>query len=482
MENNLHHRMINAPESEETAAAETIPPREELMANAKLIQQTLAQFDVSVSIGDITRDPIRTRYEFYPAPGVNPDKISALSNHIATALETVPIHILTLVPGKQHAVSVEVPTVIRNLSGAGAPDAPPRMICDLADANAFVEEYRKPHVPVMSAFGGGRLHACRFHGSWNLNQMILENADTLFRSIRNFSSKDAKVVAKEWDDLTFQLGPRAFLYADATRLIGYAATSMEAEWLVTQFSQKYRSPMPAASAGGVFYLIQQVGDSIRTKEVSLSPDTVLTPELLALHYGSDSAEWHQGFMARLRERANGLSVLEGRPGTGKTSYLRHLMGELKGSHRFYLIPASAMDILSRPAFIGFWTDERWQHADKRFAVILEDSDAALMTRGSDNREQVNAILNLSDGMLADFLRLQIICTINCSTADIDSALLRPGRLLCHRIFGRLDYVQAARLAKSLGRELPMAGDYSLAEVFAGPHKNDLNRPRIGFAS
>ena len=60
-----------------------------------------------------------------------------------------------------------------------------------------------------------------------------------------------------------------------------------------------------------------------------------------------------------------------------------------------------------------------------------------MTRGSDNREQVSAILNLSDGMLADFLRLQIICTINCSAADIDPALLRPGRLLCHRIFNRL---------------------------------------------
>ena len=42
-----------------------------------------------------------------------------------------------------------------------------------------------------------------------------------------------------------------------------------------------------------------------------------------------------------------------------------------------------------------------------------NSAAALMTRGSDNRDQVSAILNLSDGMLADYLRLQIICTINC---------------------------------------------------------------------
>ena len=158
------------------------------------------------------------------------------------------------------------------------------------------------------------------------------------------------------------------------------------------------------------------------------------------------------------------------------------MGELKESHRFYFIPTSAMGILSRPYFIGFWADQRLDHSDKRFVVILEDSDAALMTRGTDNREQVSAILNLSDGMLADFLRLQIICTINCSAADIDPALLRPGRLICHRVFGRLDYPKAARLAERLGKKLPQAPDYSLAEVFAGHETEDINRPRIGFAA
>jgi hypothetical protein len=157
------------------------------------------------------------------------------------------------------------------------------------------------------------------------------------------------------------------------------------------------------------------------------------------------------------------------------------MGELKESHRFYFIPTSTMGILSRPDFIGFWADQRQTHANRKFVVILEDSDAALMIRGSDNREQVSAILNISDGMLADFLRLQIICTINCSATDIDPALLRPGRLLCHRVFSRLDYPQAVRLAESLGRKLPSVRDYSLAEVFAGYETDEVSRPHIGFA-
>jgi len=212
----------------------------------------------------------------------------------------------------------------------------------------------------------------------------------------------------------------------------------------------------------------------------LSLDTILGSEALNLHYGDGSENWHQSFVEKLNGRIQGLSIFEGGPGTGKTSYIRHLMGVLKESHRFYFIPTSTMGVLSRPEFIGFWTDQRRIHSNQKFVVVLEDSDAALMTRSSDNREQVNAILNLSDGMLADFLRLQIICTINCTAADIDRALLRPGRLICHRIFRRLDYCQAVRLAESLGRKLPVARDYSLAEVYSGDDCAGTNHPSIGF--
>jgi hypothetical protein len=210
--------------------------------------------------------------------------------------------------------------------------SPTQIICDLAEANAFVEEYRKPHVPVMSAFGGGRLHVCRFYGSWDLNRMVSENANTLFRSIRKLSSKDAKDTSKEWDDLTFQFGPRAFLYADENRIVGFAATPIEAERLVIRFGKKYRKPKPSTSSGGMFYLIQHSGDKIGTKEVSLSSDTILKPEALSLHYGSGSGEWHRSFIEKLCERTNGLSIFEGSPGTGKTFYLRHPLGANKGHH------------------------------------------------------------------------------------------------------------------------------------------------------
>lgn len=93
----------------------TIKPtesKEELMANARLMQNTLAQFDIEVSLGDITKGPTITRYELHPAPGVKLEKITALSNNIAAALKAERIHILAPVPGKS-SVGVEVPNLIK---------------------------------------------------------------------------------------------------------------------------------------------------------------------------------------------------------------------------------------------------------------------------------------------------------------------------------------------------------------------------------
>ncbi|MSU60040.1 MAG: DNA translocase FtsK [Pedosphaera sp.] len=86
--------------------------KEELLANARLMQQTLAQFDIPVELGDITKGPTITRYELHPAPGVKLEKIQALSNNLAAALKAERIHILAPVPGKS-SVGVEVPNFIK---------------------------------------------------------------------------------------------------------------------------------------------------------------------------------------------------------------------------------------------------------------------------------------------------------------------------------------------------------------------------------
>jgi S-DNA-T family DNA segregation ATPase FtsK/SpoIIIE len=86
--------------------------REELMDRARLMQKTLAQFDIDVTPGDITKGPTITRYELHPAPGVKLEKIVSLSNNIAAALKAERIHILAPVPGKS-SVGVEVPNAVK---------------------------------------------------------------------------------------------------------------------------------------------------------------------------------------------------------------------------------------------------------------------------------------------------------------------------------------------------------------------------------
>lgn len=355
-----------------------------------------------------------------------------------------------------------------------SPSSSSRVVCDVGQAGAFTHRFEHLHVPVLVAFGSERLHQFGVRGDFDLDHAIAENTDALYRSIRQLSTDDN---ARTWDDLTFQFGPRSYLYADAKRIVGYAQSPAEAEALVTRFHAAYS--LPPKPQGGSFSLIT-TGREIGTETVPLDADTLLNDDTLALHYGPSGLVWHRQFVADMRHHNHSLSVFEGPPGTGKTSYLRHLMGVLRDTHRFYFVPTAAMSVLSNPDFISFWAAQRRRHSEQRFVVILEDSDAALLTRGADNREQVSAILNLSDGMLADFLRLQIICTINCRAADIDPALLRPGRLLSHRIFHRLNPTEAAPLAQHLGRTLSPDRDYSLAELYA--HDTLAPKPRriIGF--
>ena len=86
--------------------------KEELMANARLMQGTLAQFGIEVALGDITKGPTITRYELHPAPGVKMERITALNSNIAAALKAERIHILAPVPGKS-SVGVEVPNAVK---------------------------------------------------------------------------------------------------------------------------------------------------------------------------------------------------------------------------------------------------------------------------------------------------------------------------------------------------------------------------------
>ncbi|MDD2654627.1 MAG: DNA translocase FtsK [Candidatus Omnitrophica bacterium] len=82
--------------------------KEDLMENARVLEETLNDFGVSVRIADIERGPVITRYELEPAPGVKVNKIVSLSDDIALAMKAPTVRIVAPIPGKNR-VGVEVP-------------------------------------------------------------------------------------------------------------------------------------------------------------------------------------------------------------------------------------------------------------------------------------------------------------------------------------------------------------------------------------
>ena len=86
---------------------------DEIKANIKLIEQTLASFDVEATVIGVNSGPSVTQYELQPGHGVPVRKITALQNDLSLALAAA-IRIQAPIPGKL-ALGIEVPNKATSL-------------------------------------------------------------------------------------------------------------------------------------------------------------------------------------------------------------------------------------------------------------------------------------------------------------------------------------------------------------------------------
>lgn len=93
--------------SEPIAESEKEPP-EVYQRTAEMLVQTLDEFGVKVTMGEVHVGPVITRYDVYPAPGVRVEKIVNLDKNLALGLKALSVRILAPVPGKG-CVGIEVP-------------------------------------------------------------------------------------------------------------------------------------------------------------------------------------------------------------------------------------------------------------------------------------------------------------------------------------------------------------------------------------
>lgn len=84
--------------------------KDDLTASARVLEETLGDFGISVRVTDIEKGPTITRYELEPAPGVKVQKIVGLSDDIALAMKAQSVRIIAPIPGKSR-VGIEVPNI-----------------------------------------------------------------------------------------------------------------------------------------------------------------------------------------------------------------------------------------------------------------------------------------------------------------------------------------------------------------------------------
>ncbi|MBJ2187801.1 MAG: AAA family ATPase [Muribaculaceae bacterium] len=157
---------------------------------------------------------------------------------------------------------------------------------------------------------------------------------------------------------------------------------------------------------------------------------------------------------------SGLVVLHGLQGTGKTSYIRHLISQ--GKKKMIYMGGNMIDKLSDPSFVGFVRQQ------KNSVFIVEDCEELLASRKSGNPMNTGLvnILNISDGLLGDELCIKFICTFNAPLKDMDPALLRKGRLVARYEFKSLTPDKVNHLIEKEGLDIPEAtSPMTLAEIY-----------------
>jgi hypothetical protein len=157
-----------------------------------------------------------------------------------------------------------------------------------------------------------------------------------------------------------------------------------------------------------------------------------------------------------KENDKGIVLLHGLPGTGKTTYLRHLIASI--DKKVLFVSPNVAGNLMNPEFIDLLID--YPNA----VLVIEDAEQILMDRKLNSYSSVSNLLNISDGLLSDCLNVQIICTFNSALSVVDHALLRKGRLIARYEFDKLDIAKAKRLSEHLGIDQVITKPMTLAEI------------------
>jgi hypothetical protein len=242
----------------------------------------------------------------------------------------------------------------------------------------------------------------------------------------------------------------------------YHVDNLEAEKWILEINHQLRSTYGSEKMPGFKVLVSGDGGFYTEEVNTLDFRAVDIHEL----YNDDFAEIDAIISESLAKNEAGIVLLHGDPGTGKTTYIKHLISKFSDKE-FIFIQNDFVNDLLKPAFMSFLLRK------KNVILIIEDAEKVVISRDHESNDSVvSTILQLTDGLFSDFLNIKIICTFNTTIDRLDKALLRKGRMIAKYKFAALTADKTAALSKKLGYE-NVSGSLTLADIFG------LDKPGFG---
>lgn len=203
-----------------------------------------------------------------------------------------------------------------------------------------------------------------------------------------------------------------------------------------------------------------------------SVDTSVDLEIFDSYYSSSSIKKLNKLIKKVKKSENGLAILYGERGTGKTSAISHIAHKLDRIVIF--IPNNMIEhTINNPDFRKFL---------KRYSkpiIVLDDCEMIFNDYLTKSNMVVNNLLQLSDGFLKETIDVTFITIFNVDDdMEIDRNLIESNNLIDIVDFEYLSIEESNELSNQLGEKTKYKNKTKLIDIIK--KNNSSNNKKIGF--